>query len=266
MKDSHPAFPNGVQAICLIAVLFFVQMLVHSVVHATGLPDRMNPADLGALATTAGNLVLLRWLLSYKQVSFVGLLHPAGHSVQATLMLLSVPVLLLVPGLLVSVGFVVGRIEAAFPMSPEEQAMFAEISTGGLITLIFACVAAPLIEEVLFRGIILRSFLQQYSRWSAIVGSALLFGLFHLNIYQFATGTILGVVMGWLYERSRSLWPCILLHSAYNAATIYLPADLPADSTVIWLLPTVLGGYLLTRFLRADAAAPAMARSESEID
>jgi membrane protease YdiL (CAAX protease family) len=78
------------------------------------------------------------------------------------------------------------------------------------------------LEEMLFRGLVLRSFLQQYPRWASILGSACIFGFAHLNIYQFIVGTIVGLILGWLYERSRSLWPCILLHGAYNSSLTML--------------------------------------------
>jgi len=86
----------------------------------------------------------------------------------------------------------------------------------GIVPVLFSCVVAPVLEEMLFRGVILRGFLRQYSRTFAILWSATLFGIAHLNLYQMATALVLGIVSGWLYERCRSLWPCILLHAAYN--------------------------------------------------
>jgi membrane protease YdiL (CAAX protease family) len=88
-----------------------------------------------------------------------------------------------------------------------------------LATALAVCVVAPVVEEMLFRGVVLRSFLQQYDRRQAIWGSALLFAVAHLNIYQFVVALGMGLVLGWLYERSRSLIPCIALHAAYNTGT-----------------------------------------------
>jgi membrane protease YdiL (CAAX protease family) len=58
-----------------------------------------------------------------------------------------------------------------------------------------------------------------------LLGSALLFGLAHLNIYQGLVGLILGLIAGWLYERTRSLGPCILLHGAYNSSLAWLASQ-----------------------------------------
>lgn len=70
---------------------------------------------------------------------------------------------------------------------------------------LYMCLAAPLFEEILFRGFVLRT-LEPYGRKFAILGSAFLFGIFHGNILQtpfsFAVGLILGYVtleysIGW---------------------------------------------------------------------
>ena len=110
------------------------------------------------------------------------------------------------------------------------------------------------VEEMLCRGVILRSFLRQYGRWPAIVGSALLFGVSHMNIYQCVAGFITGVVLGWLYERTRSLWPCILLHASYNTAvTLAFDVD-STPSPALWMLALVLacaGTLMLRRLLLA---------------
>jgi membrane protease YdiL (CAAX protease family) len=129
----------------------------------------------------------------------------------------SLPILLLVPGLMILAGAMNSIVIWLLPMSADDQALFAEMMAPGLIPLLFTCVAAPVLEEMLFRGVILRSFLRQYSRTKAILCSSLVFGIAHLNIYQLMSAFAIGIVAGWLYERCRSLWPCILLHAAYNA-------------------------------------------------
>lgn len=82
---------------------------------------------------------------------------------------------------------------------------------------ILSFVAAPaILEELVFRGIILDSFLKNYKPGKAIVISALLFGIFHLNPWQLITGFILGLFMGWIYWKTRSLLLCMLIHGIHN--------------------------------------------------
>jgi hypothetical protein len=59
--------------------------------------------------------------------------------------------------------------------------------------------------------------MNNYSAPKAIVLSSFLFAAFHLNIYQFVSGFIGGCLLGWIYVKSRSLWPCILYHALFNS-------------------------------------------------
>jgi membrane protease YdiL (CAAX protease family) len=129
----------------------------------------------------------------------------------------SVPILLMVPGLVFFAGAANTVVQLLFPMTADDVSRFEEQMAPGVVPVLFACVVAPVLEEMLFRGVILRGFLRRYSRTFAIFWSAALFGIAHLNLYQMMTALTIGIVGGWLYERCRSLWPCILLHATYNA-------------------------------------------------
>lgn len=84
------------------------------------------------------------------------------------------------------------------------------------LSLTFGCLLAPLLEEILFRGILLRGLLRNYSPAVAIGQSALLFGIFHLNPAQSLFALLFGVMLGWLYYRTQSLAICIALHALNN--------------------------------------------------
>jgi len=151
---------------------------------------------------------------------------------------------------------------STIPYSDSQQAMFERMMPNNVASVVTVCLLAPILEEMLFRGIILRSFLNQYRRTHAIMGSAILFGLAHLNIYQFVVGTALGLISGWLYERTRSLWPCIVLHASYNSAVtfIYLnfgtssDSEMWASSPIFWGISfffAFVGVFLLRRLLAA---------------
>lgn len=94
-----------------------------------------------------------------------------------------------------------------------------------------AVVMAPLVEEVAFRGLLQTSILGLFMHasarnpparmWTAIVLTALLFAAMHTGSvpWQMLPGLFLfGVVLGWTYERTGSLWTGIGLHACYNAA------------------------------------------------
>jgi membrane protease YdiL (CAAX protease family) len=92
--------------------------------------------------------------------------------------------------------------------------------SGGVVAVITTCVIAPFVEEMLFRGLFLRSFLWNYGALRAIIFSSLLFGAAHLNVYQFVIASTLGLLSGWLYVATRSLWPCIFEHAIYNSGVM----------------------------------------------
>ena len=100
-------------------------------------------------------------------------------------------------------------------------------SLDGIWSLAFSLlVVAPVIEEFLFRGLILQGFLSRYSVRKSIIGSAVLFGIIHLNVLHVIGITALGALFSWVFVRTRSLVPCILGHSLHNGLKLSLVAVL----------------------------------------
>jgi membrane protease YdiL (CAAX protease family) len=94
-------------------------------------------------------------------------------------------------------------------------------TVGSLVVLVLVLVVgAPMVEELFFRGLLLRSLLGRTSPAVAIVISALLFGLAHFEAVQFAGLAVFGVVLGVLAWRTRRLTPGIGAHAAFNAAAV----------------------------------------------
>lgn len=91
-------------------------------------------------------------------------------------------------------------------------------------------VIAPLLEEVMFRGAIQGDMLRKVRNpWLAIIISALIFGIFHMNPVQIVYATLLGIVLGWIYYRTGSLMSVILGHVLNNTiATIFMLFITPA--------------------------------------
>ena len=80
---------------------------------------------------------------------------------------------------------------------------------------------APLVEEMMFRGAIQGYLMRRCSNpWTAIVASALIFGVIHMNPMQVVYATLLGLVLGWIYYRTRSLLPVIAGHVLNNSVAV----------------------------------------------
>ncbi len=88
-----------------------------------------------------------------------------------------------------------------------------------LVVLLFVIVA-PVTEEPLFRGLLLRGFLTHRSRWRAVWISALLFGAIHMNIRQFMPAVALGIAFAWWRIETGSILPALLGHALYNACAV----------------------------------------------
>ena len=91
---------------------------------------------------------------------------------------------------------------------------------------------APIVEEMLFRGAIEGHLLRVWKNPSAaIFASALIFGIIHLNPAQIPYAFVLGLLLGWLYWRTRSLLPCILLHLINNGLSVILMIAAPESAS-----------------------------------
>ena len=91
-------------------------------------------------------------------------------------------------------------------------------------------ILAPLAEEVVFRGAILRTLLgimSKKNQWVAIFISAALLGLAHFNEAQFVNALLMGLHLGWMSYRTGSLVPGILLHWVNNTMAYVLANIMP---------------------------------------
>ena len=90
---------------------------------------------------------------------------------------------------------------------------------------------APLTEELVMRGAILRSLLKDMRPWLAIVLSALLFALVHMNPVQMPHAFLIGLLLGWMYWRTGSILPGVAYHWANNSVAFVLYHFYPSDDT-----------------------------------
>lgn len=125
----------------------------------------------------------------------------------------------------------------------EFQGLMEPLMESGFIPLLLAVsISAPIFEEIIFRGIIFNDFRKALPVWLAILIQGLLFGLFHGNWIQGVYATLLGIVLGIVYYRYRSIWAVILLHFSYNTISLLLDQWLHVNlNTISILLLGMLG-------------------------
>lgn len=143
---------------------------------------------------------------------------------------------------------------------------------GGFWPMFTAVVAAPLLEEFLFRGIVQKNFVNAFGPLTGIVVASLLFGAIHLIPQQVVYATLLGLILGTVYCLTGSLLGSIAVHFVNNGLTVLLHMVFGRAGSVerrilgdgpwwdrIYLLSVLLlagGAWYAVRKLRRSAATP----------
>jgi len=255
-------FPNLLEAFFIVIALYFLELVTNALIWHLGVLAGLKAIAIGDLGRVLAYGMGFAVLLHCNSLTYRGLVEGDRFSWQATLGLFLLPVLLFTPGMLAVVDLLQIPTIKLFPLSESQREAGYRFLTDGLSSIVLVSILAPVIEELLFRGIILRSFLQQYSRSRAIVYSAVVFGFAHLNIHQFVTALAVGLVIGKIYERTRSLLPGMLLHAFYNTAVTVVAFRCSRDATSMcgeWGMPQMwypfalvsgaIGLWLLSKLL-----------------
>lgn len=116
---------------------------------------------------------------------------------------------------------------------PDQMRTMFESMLGSKWALLVIGVLAPATEEVVFRGALLRKLLTIKAlpgHWTAIAISALAFAVLHGNLAQGVNALLMGLVLGWLYYRTGSIVPSLVLHCVNNLCAIMLSRMLPGGA------------------------------------
>jgi len=145
-------------------------------------------------------------------------------------------ILISVAVIAMQIGIVVPIVNL-IPMPEFMEKVFLEFAKrNGVYSFIAIVIAAPILEELIFRGIILDGFLKRYSPVKAILVSSMLFGVLHLNPWQFIAALIVGIFSGWVYYETKKLTLSILIHLVNNllafGSTYLLGAEAFSDMSL----------------------------------
>ncbi len=104
------------------------------------------------------------------------------------------------------------------PENPLFTKAMDKISHSDLSQFIFSvCISGPIVEEIAVRGIVLNRLLKKFNDAGAIILSALVFGIVHLDVQQGINAFIVGCILGYVYRHTRSILLCIILHILLNS-------------------------------------------------
>jgi membrane protease YdiL (CAAX protease family) len=210
-------------------IAWVVGLLASVVVGSMLAGDTLTPLDL-AITVTVQDAGYVVWLALVSQRKGLGTLS-------ADFGLVRVPSggwLAAAPWFLVGVAL---QVVSYWPLqllqdlhgeeAKQEIVKVVERGSGGAFVFLVVTVllVAPIAEELMFRGVLLRSLLRRSSPGLAVLGSAAAFGLVHL--LDFTVGSLIalpvlvvvGLISGWLAVRSGDLGRSILFHAGFNAFT-----------------------------------------------
>jgi membrane protease YdiL (CAAX protease family) len=214
-KSNH--YPTIMGAIHLVVLYTFIQALFD---FPLALIDYYNGTDylynpIKKIILGVGSTVFI-FYFAYRK---------AGVPLKELFPARSFNVFILIPVLLFfwAAQNLIGEINIAIDKLLPPPAWFWELfnkvfeSDFGLLGAVLKVVIiAPIVEEMIFRGVIMHGLMKNYSKFTAVFVSALMFALFHLNPWQFPATFILGLLLGILMVRTRNIWLCIAGHAINN--------------------------------------------------
>lgn len=129
-------------------------------------------------------------------------------------------IVMLVPGMQYLSTYIVSFTAALFPHWLEVyEELLESAGLDNTITIsmfIYSVILAPFCEELVFRGVTLRQAKKCLPFWAANLFQAFLFGVFHMNMIQGIYAFCLGLILGYICEKSGSIYNSILLHLLFN--------------------------------------------------
>ncbi len=265
--DGDRNYPNLPQAIILILLFWGLYVLLARLGKVLGFPFEKEPMVLGiSNLIVFGILLVIGYRKTGAPVSEVFPMSP----IQPVLLF---PMAVMIAGMSILVSEMDNLLRIFLPAPERVTKMMMDLISGKTsfwrsFTLIV--VIAPLTEEPLFRGLILRGFLSHYSKAKAIFVTAILFAILHLNPWQFMGALLLGLIFGWWFVQTRSLIPCLFGHAVFNAVPLILRATVkipgytidpntfqPLWFDILGLGLVGIGGWLLIwAFQKIDDSTP----------
>jgi membrane protease YdiL (CAAX protease family) len=124
--------------------------------------------------------------------------------------------------------YIAAGLFAQYVLQPEQEDIGGELGVGdpnvliAVSAVLVIAVFAPVTEELFFRGFLFAGLRSRWSVWPSAVLVGLIFGLVHAPTGLTAVVPLagLGVALCWLYERTRSLWPCVFAHVINNSLAL----------------------------------------------
>jgi membrane protease YdiL (CAAX protease family) len=126
------------------------------------------------------------------------------------------------------VYYIAAGLFASLVLKPDQEDIGGELGIGNpsiviaVAAVLMIVLLAPVAEELFFRGFVFAGLRTRWSLWPAAITSGLIFGLVHAptGITTVVPLATLGLALCWLYDRTGSLWPCVIAHMINNGLAL----------------------------------------------
>lgn len=151
----------------------------------------------------------------------------------------------------ISAIFLIGALMSLLTFLPNWLNETFDVLQSGWLGILSVSLLGPVFEELLFRGAVTDVLLKKYTPAKAIVFSGLIFGIFHLNPVQVVSASLVGFLLAWIYYKTRSLIPCILIHVLNNSLSVYLSLKYPGleEDLDFYSTPAMIAGLVVSALL-----------------
>lgn len=198
MKTAYPTYKESIWLLLTIIPIVLILVVPLLILHLA-----QNGIAISLISELALAIMIWIGLTKRKSYSFPSNRFPISLLIISYLFLISFHVLT----------------EPLLNLLPQPETLsklLEEVSAYPFLLFLFLVVLAPVLEELLFRGIILDGYLKNYSPLMSILVSSLLFALFHGNLVQGIGALVMGILVGIIYWQIKSIAFCISLHSLNN--------------------------------------------------
>ena len=230
-------FPTVVDLLVFFGIFFIAQAVALGVAFLAGVPmpdtSLLDSSDEAVrvgeqIAVSHFNALTYFVAMAFTLVAFlISRARRGGPRIVARFSLRGLdPVLLLWGVLFVFATSLV--IEPLMKLLPQVPNVYGR----GVWSLLTLVVMAPLFEEVIFRGVLLESTRARYGVVAAWLISSVVFGVVHLYPAVMVNAVVMGLILGFVYIRTASLWPAIILH-AFNNGVAYLLLALGRENMML---------------------------------
>ena len=126
------------------------------------------------------------------------------------------------------VYYIAAGLFASLVLKPDQEDIGGELGVGNpsvviaVAAVLMIVLLAPIAEELFFRGFVFAGLRTRWSLWPAAITSGLIFGSVHAptGITTVVPLAVLGFALCWLYDRTGSLWPCVIAHMINNGLAL----------------------------------------------